>query len=323
MRVSVAIPLLNEAEVLPELLRRLREVLNDIPGGPHEIVVIDDGSTDATPEILKKESETDNRLVAAVLSRNFGHQAALTAALDLVSGDVTVLMDGDLQDPPETIPLFLEKYRQGYDVVYAQRVGRKEFWLLRFCYYVFYRLITLLSDIHLPLDAGDFGLLSRPVVDLLRRMPEYHRYLRGMRTWIGFRQIGVHVERSDRYAGKPKYSALKLLKLAADGIFSFSIVPLRFAAVLGAMAIFLSTIYGVYAVYGKIFLSQTPRGFTTLIASIIFLAGVQLFFLGIIGEYIGRLFEASKARPIYIVARQFGRVHMHHAPEADHTSSAG
>jgi glycosyltransferase involved in cell wall biosynthesis len=241
-----------------------------------------------------------------VFSRNFGHQAALTAALDQVTGDVTVVMDGDLQDAPENIPDFLDKYSEGYDVVYARRLRRKEVWWLRLCYYAFYRLITVLSDTRLPLDAGDFGLMSRRVVNEIRSMPEHHRYLRGLRTWVGFRQTGIPIERAERYAGEPKYSALKLLKLATDGIFSFSIVPLRFATLLGALTMSLAMVYAVYSLYVKFVEGRSPIGFTALIIAIIFLAGVQLFFMGIIGEYVGRLFEASKARPNYIVAERFG-----------------
>ena len=307
LRLSVAVPLFNEERVLPELLRRIRAVLGEIPGGPHEIVVIDDGSTDRTAEILQKEAKEDPHLLGIVLSRNFGHQAAVTAALDYVSGNATVVMDGDLQDPPEAIPLFLDKYRQGYDVVYARRVGRKEVWWLRLCYHLYYRLAALLAGIQLPLDAGDIGLMSRRVVDQLRGMSEQHRYLRGLRTWVGFQQVGIPIERDERYAGETKYSALKLLKLASDGIFSFSIVPLRLAAISGAIAITLSTVYSIYAVFAKFILGRSPQGFTALILVITFLAGVQLFFIGVIGEYVGRLYEASKARPLYIVAQEIGQ----------------
>jgi glycosyltransferase involved in cell wall biosynthesis len=306
MRVSIVIPILNEESVLPELLRRLRAVLDRVPGGPHEIIIVDDGSTDRTPEILRAESQTDHRLRGVVLSRNFGHQAALSSGLAEATGDAVIAMDGDLQDPPESIPLLLEKFEQGYDVVYARRVDRKEVWWLRACYYIFYRLITALSGVQLPLDAGDFGLMSRRVVDQLREMPEYHRYLRGMRTWVGFRQIGIPIERAERHAGKPKYSTFKLLKLASDGIFSFSIVPLRVAAILGTVAMLLSSAYAVFAFYARIVRNQSPQGFTALIFAITFLAGVQLLFMGIIGEYVGRLYEAGKGRPVYIVAQHIG-----------------
>lgn len=316
MRVSVAIPVLDEEEILPKLLQRLRLVLADVAGGPHEMVFVDDGSTDRTPELLREEANRDQRIIGVVLSRNFGHQAALTAALDHVTGDVTVVMDGDLQDAPENILDLIAKYREGYDVVYAQRVRRKEVWWLRLSYQVFYRLIAGLSDTRLPLDAGDFGLMSRRVVDEIRSMPEHHRYLRGLRTWVGFRQTGIAVERAERFAGEPKYTPLGLLKLATDGIFSFSIVPLRFATLLGVGTIGLSILYAIYALYAKLFHGFTPRGFTTLIMAVTFLAGVQLFFMGIIGEYVGRLFEASKGRPNYVVADKFGGVRPNRALRA-------
>jgi glycosyltransferase involved in cell wall biosynthesis len=300
--VSVAIPVYNEEAVVPELLRRTAAVLDRIPGGPHEIVLVDDGSSDRTWELLESAAEKDPRLVVVALSRNFGHQTALGAALDHVSGDVTVLMDGDLQDPPESIPTLLDWYRQGYDVVYVQRVNRKEIWWLRACYYLFYRLLAALSTIQLPLDAGDFGLMSRRVVQEIRRMPEHHRYIRGMRTWVGFRQIGVPIERAARRAGRTKYSPLRLLKLASDGIFAFSIVPLRAAAMFGAAATGLSMLYSIYALYVKFWL-HAPQGFTALILTITFLSGVNLFFLGIIGEYIGRVYEEAKGRPHYVVRK--------------------
>jgi glycosyltransferase involved in cell wall biosynthesis len=301
-RISIAIPIYNEEAVVPELVRRTGAVLDSLPGGPHEIVFVNDGSTDGTLELLELAAERDARIVVVELSRNFGHQTALAAALDQVSADVVVLMDGDLQDPPEAIPTLIEHYRQGYDVVYAQRVKRKERWWLRTCYYVFYRLLATLSSIELPLDAGDFGLMSRRVIDEIRRMPEHHRYLRGLRTWVGFRQIGVPIERAARHAGKTKYSPLKLLKLASDGIFAFSIVPLRAAAILGAVAIACSFLYALYSAFAKFWL-HSPQGFTAIIFVTTFLSGVNLFFLGIIGEYVGRIYEEAKARPHYVVRR--------------------
>ena len=300
--VSVAIPVYNEEAVVPELLRRTRAVLDEIPGGPHQIVLVDDGSSDRTWELLERAAEKDPRLVAVALSRNFGHQTELGAALDHVSGDVTVLMDGDLQDPPEAIPVLLDAYKQGYDVVYVQRVNRKESWWLRACYYLFYRLLAALSSIQLPLDAGDFGLMSRRVVQEIKAMPEHHRYLRGMRTWVGFRQIGIPIERAARRAGRTKYSPLRLLKLASDGIFAFSIVPLRAAAIFGAAATGLSVLFSLYSLYAKFWL-HAPQGFTALILAITFLSGVNLFFLGIIGEYVGRVYEEAKGRPHYVVRK--------------------
>jgi polyisoprenyl-phosphate glycosyltransferase len=299
-RVSLAIPVFNEEEVVPELIRRTTAVLDGIPGGPHEIVLVDDGSSDRTLELLEQAVERDARIVVVSLSRNFGHQTALSAALDQVSGDVAVLLDGDLQDPPEAVPTLLDWYEQGYDVVYVRRINRKESWWLRACYFVFYRLLAALSSVQLPLDAGDFGLISRRVVAEIRRMPEQHRYLRGMRTWVGFRQIGISIERAARHAGEPKYSALKLLKLAFDGIFAFSIVPLRAAAVLGAGAIAMSFLFALYSLYAR-FRMHSPQGFTALILAMTFFSGVNLFFLGVIGEYVGRVYEETKGRPHYVI----------------------
>jgi polyisoprenyl-phosphate glycosyltransferase len=301
-RVSLAIPIYNEESVVPELVRRTSAVLDSLPGGPHEIVFVNDGSTDGTLELLEAAAERDPRVVVVELSRNFGHQTALAAALDQVSGDVVVLLDGDLQDPPEAVTTLVEQYQQGYDVVYVKRINRKEKWWLRLCYYAFYRLAAKLSSIELPLDAGDFGLMSRRVVDEIRRMPEHHRYLRGMRTWVGFRQIGIPIERAARHAGNTKYSPLKLLKLASDGIFAFSIVPLRAAALLGTAAIGCSFLYALYAIFAKFWL-HSPQGFTAIVFVTTFLSGVNLFFLGIIGEYVGRVYEEAKARPHYVVRK--------------------
>jgi polyisoprenyl-phosphate glycosyltransferase len=300
-RLSVAIPLHNEEAGIHELLRRLGTVLDSIPGGPHEIVLVDDGSRDRTLELLNAAALRDPRLVVVALSRNFGHQAALSAALDHVSGDLVVAMDGDLQDRPEAIPALLAKHHEGFDVVYAQRVKRKESWPLRLSYFVFYRLLASLAETRLPPDSGDFALMSREVVDQMRAAPEHNRYLRGLRSWVGFRQTGLVVERDERFAGTTNYSPLKLVKLASDGLFSFSIVPLRAAAILGLVAIVLSAAFSAYTLYAKFFMNRAPVGFTSIMLFMSFLAGVQLFFLGIIGEYIGRIYQETKRRPIYVV----------------------
>lgn len=302
-RVSVAVPLYNEETGVAELLRRVGAVLGAVPGGPHEIVVVDDGSADRTLALLESAAARDHRLVVISLSRNFGHQAALTAALDHVTGDVTILMDGDLQDPPELIPEFLDRYAHGYDVVYAQRTHRKEAWWLRASYYLFYRMLRRLSSVAVPVDAGDFGLVSRRVVEQLRLAPERQRFLRGLRSWVGFRQVGIPVERHERPSGHSKYSLRRLLGLAFDGIFAFSIVPIRAAALLGAAAIALSGVFALYALYAKLALQRSPQGFTSLILVITFLSGVNLFFLGVVGEYVGRVYEEVKRRPLYVVGR--------------------
>lgn len=303
VRVTVAIPLYNEEENFPELLRRLSAVLDQVPGGPHEMVFVDDGSSDGTRALVEDAARTDPRIVSVALSRNFGHQKALSAALDYVTGDVVVLMDGDLQDPPEEIPRFLEAYNDGYEVVYAQRERRKEPLWLRACYWTYYRLLAWMAQPTLPLDAGDFSLMSRRVVDEIRRTPERQRYLRGLRAWAGFRQLPLPVERAARHAGTPGYSLRRLVELGLDGIFSFSIFPIRAAAVLGAGAVFLTVLFALYAVYEKLVLGESPQGFTALLVVVTFVAGVLLFFLGIIGEYVGRIYEEVKARPLYLVDR--------------------
>jgi polyisoprenyl-phosphate glycosyltransferase len=300
-RLSVGVPLHNEEAVLPELLRRTLAVLDRLEGGPHELILVDDGSSDHTADIITAASREDPRIVVVSLSRNFGHQAAFSAALDQVTGGALVLMDGDLQDPPEEIPRLLARYREGYDVVYAQRQHRKENLLLRAAYFIFYRLIASLSRTRLPLDSGDFSLMSRRVVNEIRNAPEHNRYLRGLRTWVGFRQTGITVERDPRAAGQSKYSVRGLLRLALDGIFAFSTAPIRAAAILGAGAMGLAILFSLYTVYARLVLHRSPQGFTAVIVVMTFLSGINLFFLGIIGEYVGRVYEEAKARPHYIV----------------------
>lgn len=306
-RVSVAIPIFNEEEGIEELLRRTSAVLDALPGGPHEMVLVDDGSADRSLELLEEAARRDARIVVVSLSRNFGHQQAICAGLDTARGDVVVVMDGDLQDAPEAIPRFLEAHARGFDVVYARRVRRKEGVLLRLCYFLFYRLLASFSSVQVPLDAGDFSLMSRRVVDALKATPERLRFVRGLRSWVGFRQLGIDVEREERHAGSPKYGPIKLLKLAFDGIFAFSMVPLRAATALGGLAILASSLFALYALYKRLVLDQSPEGFTALLLAVVFLAGVQLLFLGLIGEYVGRVYEEAKGRPVYIVARIIGR----------------
>src|SRR5690242_8795311 len=253
-RVSVAMPVHNEETVVPELVRRVAAVLDARPGGPHEMIFVDDGSSDRTLALLEEAAANDPRIAVISLSRNFGHQPAITAALDHTSGDVTVIMDGDLQDSPDAIPQFLANWAEGYDVVYARRVNRKESWWLRISYWAYYRMLARLSHIYLPLDSGDFGLMSARVVNELRRMPERQRYVRGLRTWVGFRQIGVDVERAERHSGESKYSTWGLLKLASDGIFAFSTVPIRAALMFGVIAMSASTLFAIYALIAKFLL---------------------------------------------------------------------
>ena len=300
-RISVAIAVHNEAEVLPELVRRLTAVLDELPGGRHEIVFVDDGSSDRTFDLIIEAAAADSRVVGVRLSRNFGHQAALTAALETVTGDVVVAMDGDLQDRPEEIPRFVVEYEKGYDVVYAQRVRRKESLPYRTAYFLFYRLMRRLSDVEVPVDSGDFALLSRRVVDQINMLPERHRYIRGLRSWVGFPQIGVPVERDARAGGEPSYTLRNLFRLAFDGVFAFSVAPLRAAWVFGACVSALASLYALWAVFQRLFLDTSPQGFTALIVAITFFAGVQLLFLGLIGEYLGRVYDEAKGRPNFVV----------------------
>ena len=293
-RVSVAIPLHDEEPVLAELIRRVTATLDGLPGGPHEIVLVDDGSRDRTFELIQEAAARDSRVVGVRLSRNFGQQAALTAALETVVGDVVIVMDGDLQDRPEEIPRFLAEHDRGYDVVYAQRTRRKEGVVLRGSYFLFYRLLSRLSNLEIPVDSGDFALVSRRVVDQLNFLPERHRYLRGLRTWVGYRQMGIPVERDRRAGGKPSYTARKLLRLAFDGVFAFSNTPLRAASILGAFATAAASVYALYAIFQRLFLGDSPQGFTALIVAVTFFAGIQLLFLGLIGEYVGRVYDETK-----------------------------
>ena len=306
MKICVAVPVYNEEEVLPEFLSRTRQALSKLEGGPHRMLFIDDGSSDATMRILREAATRDPDIAVISLSRNFGHQAAITAALDHCSGEATVIMDADLQDPPESISTFVEKWKEGYDVVYAQRVKRKESLWLRLCYFSFYRIISLLATIDLPLDAGDFGLMSERVVKQLRGLPEHVRYTRGLRRWVGFRQIGIQIERSERQAGESKYSPFRLLKLAADGLLAFSSAPLHAASLVGFIAVCISGGFAFYSVVAKFLLGQSPKGFTALTLLITFLSGVNLMFLGVIGAYIARIYEEVKARPVYVVETKLG-----------------
>ena len=302
-KVSIAIPVYNEETIVEELLRRCLFVLDSLPGGPHEIVLVDDGSADRTWAMIEQASAQDRRVVGVTLSRNFGHQAAIGAALDHASGDFVVVMDGDLQDPPEAIPELLAEAQKGFDVVYVVRIGRKESVWLRACYATFYRLISILADLKLPIGAGDFAIMSRRVVDLVRQSPERQRYLRGLRTWYGFQQKGLEIERNARHSGKSKYSLRRLFRLAFDGVFAFSVVPIRLATAFGMLAVSCSVLFAIYSLIVKVFFGLSPVGFTALIFAITFLSGVQLLFLGVIGEYIGRIYEEVKQRPHYVVKK--------------------
>lgn len=299
--VSLVIPLYNEEKVFHLLVERLQQLLAALPYAV-EVVMVDDGSKDATPLLMRKTALDNACFKAVFLSRNFGHQLAVSAGMAYVSGEKAVMiLDGDLQDPPELITSFYEKILEGYEVVYAIRKKRKENVIKKTAYWTFYRILNSISNIDIPLDSGDFCMISRRVNDLIVAMPERSRFLRGMRTWLGFKQIGLPYERDARQAGEAKYNFKMLFRLAYDGIYNFSEVPLRLITKLGVFAISLSLLYLLFVIILKLTGSDIPPGFTTLIFAISLFSGVQLVSLGIIGEYVSRIYMQVKGRPSFVV----------------------
>lgn len=303
IELSLVVPLLNESEVFERLVTRLQATM-DQATFPCEAILVDDGSTDSTRNLIEQLCQADARFRGVLLSRNFGHQKAVSAGLDHANGKAVGIIDGDLQDPPELLLEFHQKLSQGFDVVYAVRKNRKENFVKRFCYWAFYRLLQKVSTVDIPLDSGDFCLMSRAVVDQIRCMPERHRFIRGMRSWVGFRQAPCEYDRNARQAGDSKYSFTKLLKLALDGVFTFSEAPLRLATYCGSLVAALAILWGLYILSWRIFgdANQLP-GFATTACGMFFLGGVQLICLGILGEYIARIHNEVKGRPIYIVEK--------------------
>lgn len=301
IKLACIVPVYNEAHVLPQLLSVLLERLVQC-GVQFQIIIVDDGSTDDTKQILNKMLQQNCHIMVVTLSRNFGQQAALAAGLSYCDADACVLLDADMQDDPSAIDGFLKSWRQGYDVVYAVREQRKEIWWLRWCYDLFYRLLTIFSNHEIPRNAGDFCLLDRKVVEQLRAMPEYHKFLRGMRSWIGFRQIGVPVARNARSAGTPKYTIRKLVRLALDGVFSFSVLPLRIISGMGVCFALIGLGLAGYFAVRKFVFQLTPPGFATLVVITSFFSGIQMIMLGVVGEYVGRILEQVRGRPAYVIA---------------------
>lgn len=300
--LSIVIPVFNEEENLPALHARLTRTLTE-QGLDYEIVFVDDGSHDRSPEILRRLEAEDHRVVVVEFARNFGHQVAISAGLEHTRGRVVSIMDADLQDPPEVLHTFLAKWQEGWEVVYAVRTERKEWWGKRLAYAGFYRLLQRVANIEIPLDAGDFCVMDRKVVDMLVRMPERNRFVRGIRSWVGFKQIGVPYERQARHAGTPKYTFRKLVYLALDGLVSFSHMPLRIITLLGFTVSVLSFLVALFYLIKKFTIGVGVAGFTTLVVSIFFLAGIQLMTIGVIGEYIGRISDEVKHRPLYVARR--------------------
>ena len=310
--VSVVIPCFNEEEVLEELYRRLSEAA-EVWQETLEVVLVDDGSTDATWDKMEDIHRRDERWRIVRFSRNFGHQTAVSAGLQYATGDAVIVMDADLQDPPEELHRFIAKWREGYEVVYAIRKQRKESLFKRAAYKGFYRLLSSLSRHDIPLDSGDFCLMDRTVVDLINQMPEKNRFVRGLRAWAGFQQTGVEYERRERAEGESKYTLAKLTKLAIDGIFSFSTAPLRLATFFGLLVSAVAFLGIGFTITQRLFsdwfaqfgLAPVP-GYATIVISVLFIGGVQLVCLGLVGEYVGRIYDETKRRPAWIVQEEKG-----------------
>lgn len=306
MFLSIVVPCYNEDAVLRELHRRLLAVLEQIDCS-FEIIYTDDGSQDGTVCLLREFQENDARVRLVSLSRNFGHQVAVTAGLEHARGEAVVIIDADLQDPPEVIPEMIERWRDGYQVVYGLRAGRAgETTFKRWSAKLFYRLLNKLSEIEIPLDVGDFRLLDRRVVDVLLAMPERDRFLRGMISWIGFKQGAVIYDRAPRGAGESKYSLIKMVRFALDSVISFSFAPLRLASWIGFGAIGASLAGIVYALVIRLYTTEWVRGWASIFTAILFLGGIQLITLGIVGEYVGRIYAEVKMRPLFVVRERFG-----------------
>jgi len=305
--LSIIAPVYNEEAILHELYRRVSQVMDEQFGEPWELVLVNDGSWDRSYEIMLELHEQDPRVHIVNFSRNFGHQIAITAGMDYAQGQAVVIIDADLQDPPEVILDLVAKWREGYEVVYAIRRERKgETWFKLWTAKMFYRIINKITGVDIPLDTGDFRLLDRKAVDALRRIREHHRFMRGLSVWIGFRQTGVTYVREERFAGETKYPLRKMLKFAMDGITSFSYLPLQFATYLGFIIAGLSVLGILITIILRLSGSQAFYGQATTLVMVLFLGGIQLISLGIIGEYLGRIYDEVKNRPLYIVDEAVG-----------------
>ena len=299
---SIIAPIYNEIEIIDEFCKRIKDVM-DSTGETWELVLVNDGSTDGSTERIRELASTSEQIRSVIFARNFGHQIAVTAGLDYARGEAVTIIDADLQDPPEVILDLIEKWKKGYQVVYAVRAEREgESWFKKFTASLFYRIIYKITDVEIPLDTGDFRLLDRKVVDVMNSMREKHRFLRGMSSWIGYKQIGVEYKRAARFEGETKYPFKKMLQLALNAVTGFSYFPLQVASYFGfasaGLAIIAIPVVAILRMTG----SQFFEGQTTTLISVLFLGGVQLISLGILGEYIGRLYDEAKGRPLYIVS---------------------
>ncbi|WP_430012837.1 glycosyltransferase family 2 protein [Microcystis ichthyoblabe FBCC-A1114] len=306
-KYSLIIPIYNEEETIPELYRRVSAVMDSLDDSV-ELILINDGSRDCSLNLMRELQERDARVCYISFARNFGHQAAVTAGLNFARGQVIVVLDADLQDPPELIPKMIESWQAGYHVVYAQRTKRKkESWFKRLTAYVFYRLLRQLADVDIPADTGDFCLMDRQVVEVLNSMPERNRYIRGLRAWIGFRQTAVKFERDPRFAGEVKYTFKKSLALAVNSLVSFSKIPLRISTYLGLFSALIALLMALLVLYWRLQQPDSPvTGLATILIAVFFLGSVQLISIGILGEYVGRIYEEVKGRPAYTIAEIAG-----------------
>jgi glycosyltransferase involved in cell wall biosynthesis len=303
---SIVAPNFNEQASAPEFYKRVCLVMDEV-GEPWELVWVDDGSTDGSTEIIRQLGQQDPRVRPVIFARNFGHQIAVTAGLDFSRGQAVIIMDSDLQDPPEVLPELIARWREGYEVVYAQRTEREgesrfKLWTAS----LFYRLIYRITEVNIPMDTGDFRLLDRKVVDVMNQMRERHRFLRGMSVWVGFRQVGVPYKRAARFAGETKYPLKKMIKFASDAITGFSYLPLQLATYVGFISAGLSILAIPVVIYLRFTGSRAFFGQATTLLAVLFLGGVQLISLGVLGEYIGRIYDEAKGRPMYIVREKPG-----------------
>jgi dolichol-phosphate mannosyltransferase len=301
---SIIAPIFNEAQNIPELYRRVKETL-EATSEPWELWLVDDGSTDGSTDMIRQLADQDPHVRPLIFARNFGHQIAVTAGLDYARGQAVIIIDSDLQDPPEVVLDLIEKWREGYEVVYAIRTEREgESWFKLFTASLFYRLIYRITDVDIPLDAGDFRLMDRKVVNVINRMRERFRFLRGMSAWVGFRQIGVPYRRAARHAGETKYPFRKMFRLALNAVTGFSYFPLQLATYLGFVSAGISILAIPVVISFRLAGSQAFFGQATTLIAVLFLGGVQLISLGILGEYIGRLYDEAKGRPLYIIREE-------------------
>ncbi|HLP63322.1 glycosyltransferase family 2 protein [Flavobacterium sp.] len=299
--VSIIVPLYNEEAVFDQLIQRLTSVINTT-SFTCEVILVNDGSSDKTDILIEQICEKDKRFTGVLLSRNHGHQLAVSAGLNFVRGKKgAMIIDGDLQDPPELVHEFYKLLSDGYDVIYAIRKNRKEGFLKKMAYSLYYRLQKKISNFNIPIDSGDFSMLSKRVVDNINSMPEQSRYLRGMRAWVGFKQIGYEYDRDERQAGETKYSWGKLFELAFNGIFNFSDFPVKIITRLGFFTVAFSLLYFVYNIYRKFAYNDVPQGFTATILAIILFSGVQMISLGLIGEYVLRIYNQVRNRPLFVI----------------------